>query len=186
MLLENFKQYEPTDELVLKIREVLPDVKFIRSTDGKDWYDVQKQFSTGTLKIKFEPSTGIIKAIHRDGTGMWPEGYSVAEIDDIPSIKNDDLNIIDLMTFDVSTMSITPRVYTNTELVKMAQSKMQYLRNSAMTEINSLVFAQELSIISDKETNYLNNLKLYVVELTRLGEQPGYPSNIAWPVMPSK
>lgn len=186
MLLENFKIYEPTDKEVLKIREVLTAVKFIKSDDGKDWYDVQGQFSTGTLKIKFEPSTGIIKSIHRDGTGMWPEGYSIAEIDDIPSIQDDDLNIIDLMTFDTTTMSIVPRVYTDDELHKMAQNKMQYLRTAVMSDITPLMFAQDLSTITAKESEYLNKLKLYVVELTRISEQPGYPTSIVWPVMPSK
>lgn len=186
MLLTNFQIYEPTDPQLLEVRQVLPDVKYLISTEGKDWYHAMEEFSPNTVKILFKPENGVIKSIHRTVNGMWPDGYSVAEIEDDGTLFDDDLRIIDLKVFDIETMSIKDRVYTEEEQDLIAQSKILSLRKSALSEIEPLQFATELEMITDEEEVYLKELKKYVVMLSRVPKQKGYPTDIKWPKVPNK
>ncbi|MED9214058.1 DUF4376 domain-containing protein [Escherichia coli] len=73
MNLKNFKPYTPES----------PDTQgilYLKSEDGKDWYECQALFSADTLKITYN-SDGMITAISKDISMLWPVNQSVAEIE---------------------------------------------------------------------------------------------------------
>lgn len=78
--LKNFSVYTPTEESKISLMES-HGVVFIKSSEGKDWYDVLKEFSKDTLKICFT-SDGTVVSFCRDASGMFPIGMSVAELED--------------------------------------------------------------------------------------------------------
>lgn len=71
MDIKNFKAYEPSD----KIKGVL----YLKSEDGKDWYDCQKGFKDDTIKIMYDIEGRII-SINTDITTFFPIDSSMAEL----------------------------------------------------------------------------------------------------------
>lgn len=74
MKIKNFTRYTPENPDV-------PGAMYLKSEDGQDWYACQSSFSAETLKVVYN-SGGIITAISRDVSALWPEGQSVAEVED--------------------------------------------------------------------------------------------------------
>lgn len=99
MKIKNFTRYTPENPDV-------PGAMYLKSEDGQDWYACQSSFSAETLKVVYN-SGGIITAISRDVSALWPEGQSVAEVEDTEANRRvsasgrwrfDGEKIVDLLT----------------------------------------------------------------------------------------
>jgi hypothetical protein len=73
-------------------------------------------------------------------------------------------------------------------LIQQAQSQRQALMNEASQEIAVLVDALDPEIIGDpSDTDQVKLIawKTYRVELSKIDQQPAYPSNVVWPTKPA-
>lgn len=182
MILTNFKLYTPVDEFKLHLQNEL-SIEFLKSTEGVDWYDSVPMFKSDTIKLVFYWDTGVIRNASRDASTLYPSGgASVAEI------KDDSQELSDIIgkVFIPRTSKIVDRVFTDAELAEQATQQSASLQREANTLITPLQFAKELDMITEDESAYLKELQRYVVLLSRVASQEGYPRQIEWPVLPTK
>lgn len=178
--IKNFKSYIPAED---KQDLLNLGVNFLSSEDGKDWYDSQKDFKEKTLKITYDPVSKVIISASYDVSSLFPENLSVAEVEDTP--KGFPTSVpFDSFVYDEKKGKISSRSYTSDELKEQASSKKRYLIAEAMTLINPLKFAVDLSIATDEEKSKLETLQKYVVDLNRIEQQDSYPKKINWPEIP--
>ncbi|EAT8301124.1 DUF4376 domain-containing protein [Salmonella enterica] len=99
--IKHFTPYKPESP-------AFPGAAYLKSEDGQDWYECQKQFADDTLKFTYDDN-GVITCITRDVSGLWPYHLSVAEVPDTDENRRVDIsgrwgfdgtNITDLMTTD--------------------------------------------------------------------------------------
>lgn len=181
-ILTNFIQYIPTDPAD---RELMDNsgVLFLKSAENADWYKSQKLFKDDLLKIVFDSKTGTILATALDVTTLWPIGYSVADVDYDLEATPESLRD---KVFQIRTGTIVDRTYSKAELRQQAEAKISKLRAKANVLITPLQYAKELDMISPEEEVYLRNLQRYVVLLSRVPSQEGYPTTIDWPILPTE
>lgn len=154
-------------------------VSFICDKQGNDWYDLQKDFKSNTLKVVFELD-GIITTASYDVSALWPMSASVAEVDAVPD------------TFDVSSLAgrwvfengqITERIYTPAELITQANAILSGLMADAMLKIAPLQDALDIGDATEEELTLLKAWKTYRVLLNRLDLSTA--PDIIWPEIPA-
>jgi len=59
------------------------------------------------------------------------------------------------------------------------------LRSEALAAIAPLQYAVDLDIAEETEAAQLNEWNRYVVELSRIDKQPGWPTEVTWPNPPA-
>lgn len=181
-ILTKFKPYTPEDPEALKLQQEL-GITYLVSAEGVDWYESQKLFSPDLLKVVFFWDTGEIVSTGYDVTTLWPNGLCVADVKYEGSLEPEDLT---QKVFNVRKSVIEDRVYSEKELAASAKTKISDLQRAAVDLITPLQYAETLEIITEDESAYLKNLQRYVVELNRVTQQEGYPTDIEWPVLPTK
>lgn len=182
MILTNFKLYTPVDEYKLRLQTEL-SIEFLRSGEGVDWYDAVAMFQPDTIKLVFDWDTGVIRNVSKDASTLYPSGNaSVAEIVD----AGQDLSELFGKVFIPRTGKVVDRVFTDAELAEQATLKSAALQREANALVTPLQFAKELDMITEEESVYLKELQRYVVLLSRVASQEGYPKQIEWPVLPTK
>ena len=181
LTLTNFKAYTPEDPDKLQLHETL-SIVFVRCDQKVDWYDAVAMFQPDTIKIVLDWNTGIIRYATKDASTIDAENYSVTEIED----AGQDLRDLQGKVFNYSNKKITERVYTDAELAVQAKAKIASLQSQASNKITPLLYAKDLDMITDEESAYLTNLQRYVVTLSRVTAQKGYPAVIDWPVLPTE
>lgn len=77
MQLINVKRYYPENTLYGN------DVQYFQSEDGKDFYESLPLF-TKKYKLCITPDSGIICSISQDASALYPAGFSVVEVDELP------------------------------------------------------------------------------------------------------
>ncbi|TXE36452.1 tail fiber assembly protein [Serratia marcescens] len=156
-LLKNLKQYTP-DEPALG-----GAVAYLCDEDGNDWYEQQKEFSPDTVKIAYD-SDGIIWAVSRDVSMLWPVNLSVAEIaeEKIPG----ELTDVGLWAFDGK--SITPRKYSESERIKLVEEKKKQLLADANQKTQAWQTQLMLGMISDADKKLLITWMEYVQKIQAL------------------
>lgn len=156
-LLKNLKQYTP-DEPALGVA-----VAYLCDEDGNDWYEQQKEFSPDTVKIAYD-SDGIIWAVSRDVSMLWPVNLSVAEIaeEKIP----EELTDVGLWAFDGK--SITPRKYSKSERLKLVEEKKKQLLADANQKTQAWQTQLMLGMISDADKKLLITWMEYVQKIQAL------------------
>lgn len=181
-ILTNFKLYTPEDPEKLALQSDI-NVLFIRSAEGVDWYDAQKLFKTDLLKIIFKWDTGEILSVSKDVTTLWPIDVCIADIE-----YDADASIEDFKdkVFNPRTGKIIDRVKTKKEIQAEADREVSNRMADATALISPLQYAKDLDMISEEESAYLKELQRYVVYLSRVTSQEGYPGNIVWPELPKK
>lgn len=79
-----------------------------------------------------------------------------------------------------------PPPATEEELKLMAIQKRDALLAAASQKIAPLQFAVDLNEATDSEKTALVAWKRYSVDLNRITQQDGFPSDVAWPEQPSE
>lgn len=77
MELKNITRYYP---------ENMPygnNVQYFQSEDGKDFYESLPLF-TKKYKLCITPDSGVICSISQDASALYPAGFSVVEVDELP------------------------------------------------------------------------------------------------------
>ncbi|MDM2769225.1 tail fiber assembly protein [Citrobacter sp. Cpo147] len=171
---KRFTRYHPVEgeqaELVEK-----HNVMFLRSEDGTDWYEAQKKFATDTMKLVIDDE-GIIRSFSRDITTLWPVDKSVAEVEYTASF--DDVWIDGGWQYRDG--KVSPRVYTQSELIEQAERKKSSLLAEAMAAIAPLERAVKLDIATSDEIASLEVWERYSVMVNRVDT-----SKPEWPTTPN-
>ncbi|WP_224795846.1 tail fiber assembly protein [Pseudomonas fluorescens] len=71
------------------------------------------------------------------------------------------------------------------EILKAANDKRDLLLTNAGLRIAPLQDAADLGEATDADTANLKLWKQYRIAVNRVGEQPGYPETIEWPLQPA-
>lgn len=99
MNLKNLQRYTPE-------KSDVPGAMYLKTEDGRDWYESQSSFKADTLKLVYD-SEGIITSISKDVSMLWPVGQSVVEVEDTEENRKADIsgrwkfdgeNVVDTLT----------------------------------------------------------------------------------------
>ncbi|WP_334473640.1 tail fiber assembly protein [Arsenophonus sp. PmNCSU2021_1] len=171
--IHNFSLYLPDDENLLKLNAL-----FLKSEDGRDWYESQQLFSPDSVKVVFNQADGVIVSFSRDVSTLWPVGLSVAEVSEWPkeAAPNRKWCFID--------GEVVPRIYTADELREQAIHKRDYLLEQAAKIIAPLQDAVDLDMATEAEKAALLAWKKYRVLLNRVDIST--VPDIDWPELPQR
>ena len=184
---KRFTRYHPVEGEQAELAEK-HNVMFLRAEDGTDWYEAQKKFATDTMKLVIDDE-GIIRSFSRDITTLWPVDKSVAEVEYTTSF--DDVWIDGGWQYRDG--KVSPRVYTQAELVEQAERKKSSLLAEAMAAIAPLERAVKLDIATSDEIASLEVWERYSVMVNRVDtSKPEWPTppdtskplEIVWPEVP--
>ncbi|HCC4461713.1 TPA: tail fiber assembly protein [Citrobacter freundii] len=184
---KRFTRYHPVEGEQAELAEK-HNVMFLRAEDGTDWYEAQKKFATDTMKLVIDDE-GIIRSFSRDITTLWPVDKSVAEVEYTTSF--DDVWIDGGWQYRDG--KVSPRVYTQAELVEQAERKKSSLLAEAMAVIAPLERAVKLDIATSDEIASLEVWERYSVMVNRVDtSKPEWPTppgtskplEIVWPEVP--
>lgn len=154
-------------------------ISFICDEQGNDWYALQKNFKSNTLKIIFDVN-GVITAASHEASALWPMSASVAEVDVVPDTFDAD-SIAGRWVFNDG--KITERVYTLSELINQANAVRSGLMADAMLKIAPLQDAVDIDDATEDEIARLKDWKKYRVALSRLDLSTA--PDITWPEIPA-
>ncbi|OZI15079.1 hypothetical protein CE195_04230 [Sodalis-like symbiont of Philaenus spumarius] len=114
-------------------------VQYFQSEDGKDFYESLDKF-TKKYKLCTEPDTGIIRSIAEDVSTLYPAGFTVVEVDELPDV----VDISGDWLFDGK--KVVPRIPTHGEHVEKAGFEKERLMQDATEVIATLQDAADLDI----------------------------------------
>lgn len=172
--IKNFTKYIPEDngkkELIERFNAI-----FLQSEDGQDWYECQESFSEETIKCMYD-KTGVICAITKDVSGLYPEDKSVIEFESIPENVTYDGN------WQFINNEIVKREIPVAEKIALAKKEKQILLDKAEGIIAPLKDAIELNMATDEEKEKCTEWKKYRIFLSRVDITD--PDSVVWPVPP--
>lgn len=161
------------------ILEKYPDfVLVLEDKMGNDWYELQKNFEEGTLKILFDENNRIVSQSF-DVSTLTPTNLSVAEISQEKIPDDFFTNITDYLFIEGK---IEPLTLSYEQEVAIAESKKQTLLSEANNAIAPLQDAVDLGIATGKEREPLIKWKEYRVLLNRV--DTSLAPDIDWPEKP--
>lgn len=172
---KNFKLYNPGDEYS-HLKEF--NVAFLMSDCGTDWYSAMKEYSDNTTKIVYDEN-GLIVLQSDDATSLWPNGWSVVEIEKTSE------NLIGKV-YNKTSGKIKDYTKSTDELKYEIDVEIKKLKSEVLPVIQTLQFAVDLQDATQDDINYLMTLKRYVVDLSNIPEQKGYPKSVEYPSIPKR
>lgn len=153
------------------------NVVFARDVNNVCWYEAQKHFSEHTVKLML-CAGGRIWALDKDASRMWPEGYSVAEVDE--SLVPDDIQPNGEWAYKNGV--ILPRALLQEEITERFNKQRDRLLKEARAAISEWQAELSLGILPDDEKVLLVRWLSYIRELK--GMEPGPVDSTAWPEVP--
>lgn len=172
MELKNITRYYP---------ENIPygnNVQYFQSEDGKDFYESLSLF-TKKYKLCIHPDTGVIHSVSEDVSALYPAGFSVVEVDELP----EGMNINGGWQFVDGVVSAVPVNWN-----AAAENQRVSLLSSANDTIEDWRTELKLDMISDENKARLTRWMTYIGEvknmvLSDVKSKEQYDS-IVWPVKP--
>lgn len=172
MKLKNITRYYP---------ENIPygnNVQYFQSEDGKDFYESLSLF-TKKYKLCIHPDTGVIHSVSEDVSALYPAGFSVVEVDELP----ESMNINGGWQFVDGVVSAVPVNWN-----AAAENQRVSLLSSANDTIEDWRTELKLDMISDENKARLTRWMTYIGEvknmvLSDVKSKEQYDS-IVWPVKP--
>ncbi|MBG6241216.1 MAG: tail fiber assembly protein [Candidatus Symbiopectobacterium sp. Dall1.0] len=152
-------------------------VQYFQSEEGQDFYESLNLF-TKKYKLCIEPDTGIIRSMAKDVSTLYPAGFTVVDVDELPA----GVDIYGDWLFDGQ--KVVPRIPTHGERVEKAKREKAGLMQMASIAIAPLQDAADLDLATEAERAQLVAWKKYRVLLNRL-ELDTAP-DIDWPEAPLK
>ncbi len=172
MQLINVRRYYPENEPFGN------DVQYFQSEDGKDFYESLPLF-TKKYKLCITSDSGIICSISQDASALYPAGFSVVEVDELP----EGTDISGNWKFDNGVISRLPVNYT-----KKAEAQRQSYLNQAYEKINDWRTELQLGTINDKDRaalalwmDYISQIKK--MELPVINTEAEFDA-VKWPDQP--
>ncbi|MDJ0023670.1 tail fiber assembly protein [Pantoea eucrina] len=153
------------------------NVVFARDANNVCWYEAQKHFAEHTIKLML-CAGGRIWALDKDASRMWPEGYSVAEVDE--SLVPDDIQPNGEWAYKNGV--IAPRALLQEEITERFNKQRDRLLNEARAVITEWQAELSLDILPDNEKALLVRWLSYIRALK--GMELGPVDSAAWPEVP--
>ncbi|WP_333715742.1 tail fiber assembly protein [Pantoea eucrina] len=153
------------------------NVVFARDANNVCWYEAQKHFSEHTVKLML-CADGRIWALDKDASRMWPEGYSVVEVDE--SLVPDDIQPNGEWAYKEGAISL--RTLLQDEAIERFNKQRDRLIKEARAVITEWQAELSLGILPDDEKALLVRWLSYIRELK--GIEPGPVDSAAWPEVP--
>jgi hypothetical protein len=148
---------------------------YFKSEDGQDFYESLNLF-TKKYKLCIEPDTGIIRSMAKDVSELYPAGFTVVDVDELP----DGADISGDWLFDGQ--KVVRRIPTQGERVAKAKFEKASLMQDATNVIVPLQDAVDLDMATEAEKVQLVAWKKYRVLLNRIDVSTA--PDIAWPEAP--
>ncbi|EBN8663222.1 phage tail protein [Salmonella enterica] len=171
MELKNVTRYIPDDQ------DYDNNFLYFRSEDGQDFYESLSKF-TKKYKLCID-SENIIRSVSEDVSCLYPAGFSVVEVNKLPS----GFNIYGDWQYSNGAVLAVPVDYQ-----AKAETTRQKLLNDADNAIKDWRTELTLGIISDENKaalilwmNYINVLKS--LDLTDVSDEATFTA-IRWPALP--
>ncbi|MBG6243262.1 MAG: tail fiber assembly protein [Candidatus Symbiopectobacterium sp. Dall1.0] len=150
-------------------------VQYFKSEDGQDFYESLNLF-TKKYKLCIEPDTGIIRSMAEDVSSLYPAGFTVVDVDELP----DGVDISGDWLFEGE--KVVRRIPTQGELVAKAKFKKASLMRDATNVIAPLQDAVDFDLATEAERAQLIAWKTYRVLLNRVDMSKA--PDIEWPEQP--
>lgn len=154
------------------------NIAFTRCANNVCWYEAQKQFSEHTVKIMV-CAEDRIWALDKDASKLWPDGYSVTEVDE--SLVPDDVQPNGEWAYKNGV--IAPRALLQEEVTERFNKRRDRLIKEARAVITEWQAELSLDILPDDEKALLVRWLGYIRELK--GMKPEPVDSAAWPEVPS-
>lgn len=172
MQLINVKRYYPKD------KPYGEDVQYFQSEDGRDFYESIPLF-TKKYKLCISPVTGIICSVAEDVSALYPAGFTVVEVDELPEGVNIDGN----WQFSDGLISKVP---VNWKTV--AEKRRSSLLQEANETVDDWKTELKLDMISDENKLQLTRWMAYIRQLKEMHfndiASEGHYQAIPWPEKP--
>lgn len=153
------------------------NIAFTRCANNVCWYKAQHQFAEHTIKL-IVCDDDRIWALDKDASKLWPDGYSVTEVDE--SLVPDD--IMPNGEWAYKNGVIAPRALLQEEITERFNKRRDRLLNEARAVITEWQAELSLDILPDDEKALLVRWLSYIRELK--GMEPGPVDSAAWPEVP--
>ncbi|WP_334469794.1 tail fiber assembly protein [Arsenophonus sp. PmNCSU2021_1] len=152
-------------------------VQYFKSEEGQDFYESLNLF-TKKYTLCIEPDTGIIRSMAEDVSTLYPAGFTVVDVDELPG----GVDISGGWLFDGQ--KVVPRIPTQGEFVAKAKREKAELMQMASIAIAPLQDAVDLDMATDAEKTSLLAWKKYRVLLNRVDISKTL--DVAWPEAPKR
>lgn len=167
MQLKKLTRYTPSE------KPFGDSIQYFQSDDGQDFYSAFALF-TKRYKLCVNPSSGLICAVDEDVSRLYPAGFNVEEIDELPN----EFNLGAGWSF-VDGEIVAPTV-NYAELAITEKGKLQKEADNTLAVLNRAV---RLKIATDEEVTALEAWERYSVELWRV--DTSLAPDIVWPTVPA-
>ncbi|CAD6169593.1 tail assembly chaperone [Escherichia coli] len=176
--LKNFTEYTPDSD---RSELVGLGVGFLQNEAGNDWYEAQGNYSPDTYKVMYD-TKGVVRSIVRDVSGLYPNGFSVAEVESLP----DGVDIDGNWVFDGE--NVVARTLTAAEWLAKAESQRSALISDAKETISLWQSELLLGTISDDDKESLTEWIAYIkalqaLDLSGVTDEESYNATV-WPDEP--
>lgn len=150
---------------------------------GKDWEDLQKEFSEDTVKLLVD-KTGMIRSFSTDITSLGipeDETVTVTEVDEATLPEE----FFDPATFTswqwIAGKGVGKRVIPDDENLAENTGKKQALLSQVFQEVQPLQLAVKYEMATDEEVSRLETLEKFLVSVNRIDVTQ---RDINWPAIP--
>lgn len=164
--LRKFTQYTPKDGVYPDL--VAAGAIFLRTSDGKDWYEAQSLFKDYTMKVVYQEDTGIIMGHSIDVSRLCPYDMCVAEVpNEGLATRLDNSGIYVYRDGTITRRSLTGDDIRNE-------------RAKLLKKIDLVGAVYWASVSSSKQAEWIK----YRKDLLDIPEQEGFPTAVIWPKKP--
>lgn len=154
-------------------------IMYFKSEDGQDFYDNLHKF-TKKYKILVDPETGWVCSVHEDVSRLYPAGFNVEEVDELP----EGFDIYSRFVFKNGKI-LPPEV----DYAAKAEQTKRELLSSAEEKVKYWIVDLQLELISEEDKASLITWRKYIKELSELDvtvkDKKGFDS-IKWPTPPNR
>lgn len=185
MMILSFQQKQGEMMELINVKRYYPEempfgnnVQYFQSEDGKDFYESLSLF-TRKYKLCIHPDTGVIHSVSEDVSALYPAGFSVVEVDELP----EGMNINGGWQFVDGVVSEVPVNWN-----AAAENQRVSLLSSANDTIEDWRTELKLDMISEENKIRLTAWMTYIAELKNMTladvkSKEQYDA-LAWPVKP--
>lgn len=179
---KNFKDASDLEEYQKALKSSF-GILFKVCDSGEDWYELTKDLTKNdSYKVLTswaeDLKMDIVICFSKDATSLTPlsSEFNLIEVYSIP----DGLSSNGLWAFDEETEEIYQRELTDSERLSKNKAKQKSLLDEAYQKLTPLNYAEDLGIASEKDVEDIQELKSYVVSLSKLDLTL---KNLVWPLM---
>ncbi|CNL06361.1 bacteriophage protein [Yersinia frederiksenii] len=154
--------------------ELSGTVIFHVDEEGRDWYELQKTFREGTIKVGYN-AQGVVCTVSEHVYAIAPTGLSIVEVESLP-----DNFVLEYGAYEYAGGQVINRIPPEDEIAIAAEERRKQLMSAVSVELSTLQDISAAGVATEIELSRLDVLIKYRIELLRLdvinGEWPTTPA----------